>query len=644
MIIKKKTLFLILFIAILILSEFIIYLSFETLQKNFFLKQCHLVENFLYNELDKQMQTTIDWAQWDDTVNFVEYKENDFIISNIDENTLKNIGINFMIFFDKLRSPFYSYFSNNQKLTENEKEVFSLKFQTKFFHYLSTPDNLKKIKTFAKFDNKFYMLTFYPILKNSGNPPAYGTLVFGKEINNNFLNTFTKIFKYKIKLIKNFYKKDKKIELKNFNGFIPIKDINNKTVFLVEISFNQSKSFQILKFVIFSTILFIIFIVVFFMKFTSKQEQIRIKSELDLLYQAIEHSKTGIILTEFNSNIFYVNNIVCEITKFTKDELYGKSATVLLDEKILTKIFTTGLKNKGFWKGEIFGNTKDGEKIDLEINISPVFEPNNSNRIRCFITTCEFISDKKRMIKELEKAKKESEEFNKMKSSILLNLSHEIKTPLTGIQGFIELLEETDLTDSQKEYLNYLKNSSERLTKLLTNFVELAKLEANLYSIKNYPFSIESFNNILIKKFKPIANQKGLTFKYFMDATLPSMVIGPEELLNKAISLVMDNAIKFTEHGEILYKCEMLEIKNDKIKVCFTIKDTGIGIQKEHFEKVFTSFTQVDTSTTRKFEGMGIGLALAKKYINSISGEIYLSSEKNKGTELKIIVNFDIKK
>ncbi len=637
---NKKQIIFIFLILILLSVICLIYSIFKKIENEFLFKQSKVLQNIVYDNLNKQLKTTIDWAYWDDTVDFVENGNRNFINSNIDDGTLKNIGIDFMLFFNKNRELYYAYFLGRGDKLNNEYEVFTLKLETKYYNFLSTEKKLNIIKTFAKIDNKIYMLTFAPILENNRKKPAYGTLVFGKNITNNFFKKFEMLFNIKINLIKNFYIPKKRISIKNKAVFIPFSDANNNIIFILKVFFKKMHFITTIKLLILGVIFFIILIIFIFMKISSISEQKKIRSELEMLYHAIEQSETGIILTKFDGTIFYVNNIVCKVTGFTKKELYGQLSTKLLDENVLHEIFTGALKEKGFWKGEIFGKIKDGGKIDLEINISPVYSSNK--RISCFITTCEFISDKKKMIDELKRAKQEAEEYNKMKSSVLLNLSHEIKTPLTGIIGFIELLESTGLSKTQKEYLQYLKESSNRLMNLLNNFIELAKFEANLYSIKLELFSLYSFNRILTEKFKALANKKNLIFKYTIDRSIPDKVSGSEEILNKAISLIMDNAIKFTESGEILYECKLLEKDKNRVKICFTIQDTGIGIKKEHLSKIFNSFSQIDISPTRKFEGMGIGLSLAKRYIDAINGKIYVFSKEGKGTEFKIVVEFEL--
>ncbi len=629
----------IVFTMVMLLSLISINITFKYINKNIYIDKSKIIKALLLNKLDSQMKITVDWAIWEDTVDFIEKNNLNYIKSNINSETLKNLDLDFMIFFNKYKNTHYAYFIKNGDHLDNNDNIFILKLKTKFYGYLSTGTSLHKLKTFAKINRQIYMLTIHPILKAYGQSFAYGTIIFGRKISNDFFKKIGKIIDSHIKILKFSNPTNKHFIVNKNSVIISFSNNKNEFVFAFKAIFPENKYLFYLELFIY-LLVFVIISVIFILLFRfSKKEEFKIKSELKLLYQAMEQSKTGIILTRFNGEILYVNNIISEITGFSKKELIGKQLTKLLDNKILTDIFNKKLKNGEYWKGEIKGKNKTGKTVELEINISPVI--GKTGKIDIFVTTCEFISDKKKLIKELDAAKKEAEYINKLKMAILFNMSHEIKTPLTGIVGFLQLLETTDLTEKQKEYINHLKVSYKKLNDFFDKLIDFSKIEADLYEIEPEPFEISKLNKEITDKFKPLINKKGLAFKYFLDKNIPKTIVGCKKLLEKTLNLILENAVKFTEKGVITYECKLMEKNNSMITICFIIKDTGIGINKKKLDKIFDYFVQGNSSMNRKHEGLGMGLTLAKKFIEKTGGKIYLDSKEGEGSEFRIIVKVE---
>ena len=552
--------------------------------------------------------------------------------------TLKNLNIDFMIFFDRFRNPFYAFFVDNEdKLTPSQK-LFILKLKTKYYKFLSSGKKLKRLKTIDKINNQLYMLTFQPIIRNIEDNFAYGSLCFGKKISIDYFKYIEKLTCTIIKFDNDRTYERKTPIIRDTTGIIQIYNVFNQLVATIKIIFKKNLEYEITKRLILLIIIFIVLGIFLFFKKRSKLIELDMLEELKLLNKAIDQSKTGIMITEFDGTIFYINEIISKVTGYSKEELYGKKSSILMDENLLLKIFETDLKVKGFWHGEITGRKKNGEEIPLEINISAVFDDNG--KVKCFITTCEFLSEKKKLINELQQAKNELEKMAKFKASLLANLSHEIKTPLTGIMGFIDLLAETELNETQKYYIKLLKESSERLYKLFSNFIEFAKLEAKLHKVELKPFSLKEMNNIIVTQFKKRCEEKGLKFFYEYDENIPDIVIGNEEIVYNILNLLLDNAVKFTEKGEVNFICKLKNLIENNIIIDFIIEDTGIGMDWEEMEKSMELFSQVDSSLTRKYEGIGIGLPLVKSYLHAIDGQINIESKKGKGTKITITLIF----
>ena len=242
------------------------------------------------------------------------------------------------------------------------------------------------------------------------------------------------------------------------------------------------------------------------------------------------------------------------------------------------------------------------------------------------------ITERKIMEIELQKSREEAEAASIAKSRFLANMSHEIRTPFSGIMGIIELLSNTELSEAQSEYITLLKFSTDSLVNIINDILDISKIEAGNMELYEEDFDFKYFINGVVNLFIPVANKKGIAIKVETLAEIPDCVNGDSEKLRQVLSNLLNNAVKFTEKGEINLTVELQEKRDNNYKLLFTVKDTGIGIPEDKLGGIFEPFTQVDNTIQRKYGGTGLGLSITEKLVLMMGGDIGIKSEKGKGT------------
>ncbi len=391
------------------------------------------------------------------------------------------------------------------------------------------------------------------------------------------------------------------------------------------------------------------------------EEKIKRAEELIIANYArslIEASRDPLFTINLNGKITDINNASVKITGMSREGLIGSDFFDYFTNSQQAREIYKEVFDKGF-VADFPLTIKDHKFTDVLLNGS-VYKDEQENVLGVVVVARD-ITDQKRIEKELteaivfaelatgfaedakvkaENATKVAEHAVKAKQQFLSNMSHEIRTPMNAIIGFTKVLMKTDFSEKQKEYLTAIKMSGDALIVLINDILDLAKIEAGKMVFEQAPFKLQLSITAMLHLFEPKIQEKNITLVKEYDSKIPEVLVGDSVRLHQIILNLVSNAVKFTNEGQITVSVNMIDEDEGTVHIGFSVKDTGIGIEKNKREKIFENFQQAYSGTSRLYGGTGLGLAIVKQLVEAQGGSICVKSELGLGSDFSFDLTF----
>ena len=356
--------------------------------------------------------------------------------------------------------------------------------------------------------------------------------------------------------------------------------------------------------------------------------------EVRKLSRAVEQSHSTVVITDSNGDIEFVNPAFTRSTGYSREEAIGQNPRILKsgqqDDTVYQALWKT-LTEGGVWHGELHNKRKDGSLYWEMATISPVKD--TTGQPTHYVAVKDDITERKLAEEKLIQAEQRAKNANQAKSDFLANMSHEIRTPMNAILGMTHLALQTDLNARQEGYIKNVDTYAKALLGIINDILDFSKIEAGKLALESTHFLLADVIQRLEAMTRREAEKKELTLKYIIRPEVPTCLKGDPLRLGQILLNLASNAIKFTDKGSVTILMECLQQTPEKgVFLQFSVTDTGIGMTEEQLEKLFDSFTQADSSTTRKFGGTGLGLTISKQLSQIMGGDIRVTSRYGSGS------------
>ncbi len=391
-------------------------------------------------------------------------------------------------------------------------------------------------------------------------------------------------------------------------------------------------------------ILLLAFTLLLIIRIKSKNHRLRqeleIRKETEKLFKRSEEVKT-LILNNINETILFIDNdhriLWANQSKHLPIDIYDES---IIGKKCHKVFFNSDEICKHCTYPTIKPRYTEHyipeKNIYLGCNITPVFD--DDGKSKGFVKTITNITEKKRTEKALRRAKEKAVESDKLKSAFLANMSHEIRTPMNAIIGFSELLNDSEISKAErKDYISIIQSNGHQLLKLISDILTSSQLESGQLKIYKKEIELIDLLNGVLKQFSEEKKRLGkehIEFIFDKKMEEDTLIINTDpERLKQVLYNLMTNALKFTASGSIT-----LGVEKEKNKVRIYVADTGCGIHPDKLKNIFKRFSQADNTSSREFEGAGLGLTISKEFISLLGGKLNVKSEMDKGSKFWMVL------
>ena len=357
-----------------------------------------------------------------------------------------------------------------------------------------------------------------------------------------------------------------------------------------------------------------------------------------------DNAAVGIAHEDADGRFLRVNETYCGIVGYTREELLGRTfqditypEDLAAELEQFTRLMRGELSSYSLEKRYI---RKDGSIVWIDMSSS--LQRDAAGGHAYAIAILQDISDRKRLESELRHAKEAAEAANRAKDEFLANVSHEIRTPFGAILGMTDLVLDTPLTDDQRQCLTTARSAADSLLGLVEDLLDFEKIEAGKLELAPAEFSLRATLSDTVRTLTVRAQSKGLELVYHVQPDVPDALVGDAVRLRQVVLNLVSNAIKFTEQGEVVVRVEVASdpAPGGEAVLRFVVTDTGIGIPPDDLDRIFRAFEQVDSSTTRRHGGTGLGLTIAARLVGLMGGEIGVESEPGRSSTFSFTARF----
>ncbi|MGQ0554747.1 MAG: PAS domain S-box protein [Nitrospiraceae bacterium] len=371
--------------------------------------------------------------------------------------------------------------------------------------------------------------------------------------------------------------------------------------------------------------------------------------------QVVESAPNGMLVANHEGAMTLVNAQIERYFGYDRQELIGQPVEILIPERFRPQHpgQRTGFFHKPTVRAmgvnrELFGRRKDGSEFPLEIGLNPIKTPEGlqvlasivdiTARKQAEVRLEQAACDLEARNQELAQANQVALAATRAKSEFLATMSHEIRTPMNAIVGMAELLQETPLTPDQANYVGRFSRAASSLMDLINGILDLSKIEAGYMELESVPFNLPHLANTIAELMGGKTVAKGLELLVRLHPDIPQGVVGDSTRLNQVLMNLVSNAIKFTESGHVMLSVEPAPDQSTAHALRFSVSDTGIGIPPDKLQAIFEPFTQVDSTTTRKYGGTGLGLSISQHLVNLMGGRLEVASTLGVGTTFSFTI------